>query len=77
MENKYKIGDKLYFGYFTGDDIVVEEHEVITVYEDKIELRKIPAGYLSGIPLSQLKTSKYFDTYEEAYNYARVKVKLS
>lgn len=79
MENKYKVGDKLYFGYFTGDDIVVEEHEVVNVCDDKIELLNTTTNSLSGVHFSWLKDAKLFDTHEEAYNYAieRVRVKFS
>jgi hypothetical protein len=70
MKDKYKVGDKVYFGYYTGDDIVVEEYEVITVYKDKLELRSMTTGSLSGVHRSWLKSTNPFDTYEEAYNHA-------
>lgn len=70
METKYKVGDKLYFGYYTGDDIVVEEYEIITVYKDKIELRNTTTGSLSGVHRSWLKSTNPFDTYEEAHKHA-------
>lgn len=70
MKNKYKVGDKVYFGYYTGDDIVVEEYEVITVYKDKIELRNTTTGSLSGVHRSWLKSANHFDTYEEAHKHA-------
>jgi hypothetical protein len=70
MRSKYKVGDKVYFGYYTGDDIVVEEYEVITVYKDKLELRNTTTGSLSGVHWSWLKDINHFDTYEEAYNHA-------
>ena len=70
MENKYKVGDKLYFGYFTGKDIVVEYCEITNVYEDIIELRNTDTGFLGEAHFSWLKDKNYLNTYEEAYNYA-------
>lgn len=70
MKNKYKVGDKLYFGFFTGDDIVVEEYEVIIIYKDKIELRNTTTGTITVVRASWLKYTSYRDTYEAAYNHA-------
>ena len=70
MENKYNIGDKLYFSYFTGAEIMVEDYEVTNVYEDTIELRNTHTGWLGEVHFSWLKDKAYIDTYEEAYNHA-------
>lgn len=70
MENKYKIGDKLYFGYFTGTDIVVDESEITNAYENTIEVRNTATGWFGKIHFSWIKDKNYFDTYEEAYNEA-------
>jgi hypothetical protein len=77
MENKYKVGDKVYFGYYTGDDIVVEEYEVITVYEDEIELRSTTTSSLIVLRPSWINDTNYFDTYEEAYNHAVKRVRAT
>ena len=79
MKNKYKVGDKLYFGYFTGAEIIVEEYIVTEVFTNKLEMRNVVSNSLSGVPFSWLHEAHYFDTYEEAYNYAieRVRTKFS
>lgn len=79
MKNKYKVGDKLYFGYFTGAEIMVEDYEVTNVYEDTIEVRNTDTGWFGKVHFSWLKDKDYVDTYEEAYNHAvkRAKSKLA
>lgn len=70
METKYKVGDKLYFGYFTGTEIMVEYYEITNVYEDTIELRNTDTGWFGKAHFSWLKDKSYCNTYEEAYSRA-------
>lgn len=78
MENKYKVGDKMYFSYFSSDDIIVEEYEITKVYKTKVKLRDPATDALSDLHLSWLGVlNTYFDTYEEAYNYAVEHAKLT
>lgn len=71
MKNKYKVGDKVYFSYFSSDDIRIEEHEITKVYKTKVKLRNTATDTLSDLHFSWLGVLRpFFDTYEEAYNYA-------
>lgn len=70
MENKYKVGDKLYFGYFTGAEIMVEGCEITNVYGNIIEVRNTNTGWFGKVHFSWLKDKNYSDTFEEAYNEA-------
>ena len=64
MENKYKVGDKLYFGFFTGDDIVVEEYEVTNVYNSEIEL----CNTTNDIVIEEYKVTNVYNSEIELRN---------
>ena len=66
MENTYKAGDKLYFGYFTGAEIMIEDYEITNVYGNIIEVRNTNTGWFGKVHFSWLKDKNYVDTYEEA-----------
>jgi hypothetical protein len=78
MENKYKVGDKLYFGYFTGSDIKVEEHIVTQVFpNNSIEIRNTVSNSLGHVGFPWIDEPAYFDTYEEAFNYTIERVRAN
>jgi hypothetical protein len=52
VKNKYKVGDKVYFSYFSSDDIRIEEHEITKVYKTKVKLRNTATDALSDLPFS-------------------------
>ena len=67
MENKYRVGDKVYHGYFTTKDLVVDEYEILDVTTEGLKVRNInyPSAPIITFPQNQ---DIYFNTYEEAYN---------
>jgi hypothetical protein len=68
METKYKVGDRIYHGYFDSKgDIIVDEYEILEIIAKDFKACRVK---YSSAPLLIFSWNKdlYYDTYEEAYN---------
>lgn len=68
INNKYKIGDRIYHAFFDSkSDIIIDEHEILEITGKGFKSRNVTRP---NTPLLIFSWSKdlYYDTYEEAYN---------